>query len=69
MGILGPKWPKFRGFGHFLEFESFDFRNFVDYERQAQQLAVKSSCFAVKKYLCLKLAHAGPNLDQKLVFG
>ena len=23
MGILGPKWPKFRDLGHFLDFKSF----------------------------------------------
>ena len=33
MGILGPKWPKFRVFGHFLDFKSLDFCHFADYDR------------------------------------
>ena len=33
---MGPKWPKSGVFGHFLDFESLDFTDFVycNYDRQ-----------------------------------
>ena len=36
---MGPKWPKSGVFGHFLDFESLDFSDFVYYDRQQLYLA------------------------------
>ena len=39
MGKIGPKWPKSGVFGHFLDFKSLDFSDFVYYNRQQWYLA------------------------------
>ena len=70
MGFLGPKWPKFRVFGHFLEFKSLDFCHFADYDRLASYLAGKCSHFAVIKYLDMYLGlKLGPKWPKFEVFG
>ena len=43
LGILGPNFPKFKVFHHFLEFESLDFLDFAYYDRQAWYSTGKES--------------------------
>ena len=47
---LGPNLPKFEVFGHFLEFESLDFLDFVYYDRQPWYLTSESEKVAEKKF-------------------
>ena len=50
LGILGPNLPKFKGFRHFLEFESLDFLDFAYYDRHAWYLTNKSQKVAEKNF-------------------
>ena len=57
---MGPQWPKFEGFGHFLEFESLVFSNFVEYGRLEMYVTKDGGQSAEKKKLVPKFSQLGP---------
>ena len=58
---MGPQWPKFEGFGHFLEFESLVFSNFVEYGRLEMYVTEDGGQSAEKKFWSRNLAKWAQN--------